>query len=117
MQPSMDLAVTVRTDQEALLKFTADGRPGSSVPFRSDPELLVLAHVVKRQGVQAAGVTTKATTSTKELNRSAFQAFPFLGDVVLEFAPRTTEASLPSDQGVPTAMPGTTFRNSRLLYH
>jgi hypothetical protein len=113
----MDLAVAVRTNQLAFLEFLDDSSPGSSIAFGSDPELLVLVNVVEGQCIQATIVTTQTTTSAQELNRSAFQALPFLCDVVLEFAARTTESSLPSDQSVPTTMPGTTFRNSRLLYH
>src|SRR5437870_2820738 len=114
MQPSMDLTVAIRTNQDALFQFLDDYIPGSGVAFRANPKLFVLVNVVKGQCLQAATITTKTTMTSQELNRPAFQALPLLCDVVLAFASRATEASLPSDQSVPTAMPGTTFRNSRL---
>jgi hypothetical protein len=113
----MDLTVAIRTNQNTLLQFLDDYTPGASVAFGADPKLLVLVDVVKDQCIQAAIIATKTTTSSQELDRSGFQALPLPCHVILGFASRTTEAALPSDQSVSTVMPGTTFRNSRLLYH
>src|SRR4051812_11860585 len=110
----MDLTVTIGTNQQTLSQFLGNHIPRSGVAASANPKLFVLGIVVEGQCVQAPTITTKPTTTTQELDRSAFQALPLLRDVILLLASRRTEAPLPSDQNGPAAMPGTTFRNSRL---
>jgi len=117
MQPGMDLAVTVGTDEDALAQFLPNCFPGSGVSFFSDPEVLVPFKVVESQRIKASSIPTKDTSTPLLQDCKLFQAFSPSGDVKLGLALATAEGPLASAQVVGTSMPGATLRNSRLLYH
>jgi len=94
MQTSMNLCVTILTNQDALVKFLRDPLPGSGVPPGSNTEVFATA-VMKHKRIHTAVVATEDTLPSFVGYRSFFEPLSAPGNVVLVLATLAAELALP----------------------